>query len=414
MERGLFSGIFGQKPPQPRSSARGGSALIGVIWTIALLSLLVLSFTLDSYLEGKVAVYLRNQRQADYLVYSGVTIAEMLMERQRQVTGSETEEDVAKDRWIAPAIRLQRGQKTDVVQRLIYDDEGKLQFVTDNVMAEKDSGEDEEAVATIKITIEPEPGRWNINKLTQESFATDADVIWHAILTAAGVPEEDQAVMVDSFYDWIDSDSVPKSVDGAEDEYYTALENPYKAKNGPLDTVGELAYIRGFDRNNAVILKGGIWNPDDSEEQQITVSGIEDLFTTYGEGKINVNAAPQKVLMTIPEVDELIAGAIIEEREGLSEQQGGSSTGVRTAARVGSSSGDAAFEDYHFKDVADLMSRIPGIPSDVSRFVSVDTGTFRVEVEGSLGNISRRAMAVIELTGDSKKPVRYLRWQEEP
>lgn len=410
----MFWGLFLQKNREKRrlthSSARGGSALIGVIWTIALLSLLVMSFTLDTYLDGKMAVLLRARRQADYLVLSGIALSEMLMERQRQVTGSETEEDVAKDRWIAPAIRLQRGQKTEVFQKLVYDEHGVLQFSTDDVAAE---GADE-ADAIIKITLEPEPARWNINTLTRASFATEADLIWEAILTNAGVPEQDQSELVDSFYDWIDPDSTPTSVDGAEDDYYTTLDVPYKTKNGPLDTIGELAYIRGFNRNNAVILKGGIWNPEDPEEQQITVGGIEDLFTTHGDGKINVNAAPRKILMTIPEVDELIAGAIIEEREGVVAQTGSATAGLRSAAMTNKANTDAAFEDYHFKDVADLVSRVPGTPTEIGRYISVDTGIFRVEVEGKVGNVTRRAAAVIQYTGDSKKPVRYLRWQEEP
>ncbi len=410
----MFRGLFLQKfRGKRRDSARNGSALIGVIWTIALLSLLVMSFTLDTYLDGKMAVLLRARRQADYLVQSGIVLSEMLMERQRQVTGNETEEEVEKDRWIAPAIRLQRGQKAEVFQKLMYDEQGNLQFVTENVASEGAA----EADAAIKVTLEPEPGRWNINMLTKAAFANEADLIWEAILTNAGVPEKDQSVLVDSFYDWIDADSAPTSADGAEDDYYTTLEVPYKTKNGPLDTVGELAYIRGFNRNNAVILKGGVWNPEDPEDQHITVGGIEDLFTTYGDGKINVNAAPRKILMTIPEIDELIAGAIIEEREGVAVQSGSATASLRTAASAvnrPSAASDAAFEDYHFKDVSDLISRIPGIPAEIGRYVSVDTGIFRVEVEGIVGNVSRRASAIIQYTGDAKKPVRYLRWQEEP
>ena len=273
--------------------ARGGFALIAVIWTLAVLSLLVCSFTLDAYMEGKAATYVRSRHQATALMESGLTLAEMLMARQEKVSGEETEEEVAKDRWIAPAIRLKRGQRVEVSQRLFYDEEGKLQFETADVTASTNNVPD----AEIFVAIEPEPARWNINKLTRAGFGDNADLIWERILTVAGVPEEDQSELVDSFYDWVDDNEITESTEGAESEYYEALDPPYTCKNGPLDTVGELAYIRGFNRNNGVLLKGGVWNPEESADRQITVQGIEGLFSVYGSGKINVNAAPRAVLL---------------------------------------------------------------------------------------------------------------------
>ena len=58
-------------------------------------------------------------------------------------------------------------------------------------------------------------------------FGDNADLIWNRILTVAGVPEEDQSELVDSFYDWIDEDSITVSSEGAESDYYEALEPPY-------------------------------------------------------------------------------------------------------------------------------------------------------------------------------------------
>jgi hypothetical protein len=170
-------------------------------------------------MEGKAATYVRNRHQANALLESGLVLAEMLMERQEDVSGEETEEDVAKDRWIEPAIRLKRGQRVEVSQRLYRDELGKLQFETANVLA----GEGEEPDAEIFITIEPEPARWNLNKLARAGFGDQADLIWNRILTVAGVPEEEQSELVDSFYDWVDDDSVTVSADGAESDYYEAV-----------------------------------------------------------------------------------------------------------------------------------------------------------------------------------------------
>ena len=406
-----------------KNTRRQGFALIAVIWTLAVLSLLVCSFTLDAYMEGKAAIYVRNRHQATALLESGVVLAEMLMERQEKVSGEETEEEVSKDRWIAPAIRLKRGQRVEVSQRLFRDEQGQLQFDIADVTAE----EDQEPDAEIFIAIEPEPARWNLNKLARAGFGDNADLIWSRILTVAGVPEEDQSELVDSFYDWVDEDSITVSSEGAESDYYEALTPPYTCKNGPLDTVGELAYIKGFNRNGGILLKGGVWNPEDHEDRQFNVSGIEHLFSLYGSGKINVNAASREVLLTVPcleDADGLIVDTILEEREGLNADSPDASARVRQNNRGSTASlGTPAIEDYHFTDLSDFLARIPGISQEeANTYLTVDCSVYKLELEGRVGRVRRRATAVVQKgSSDSKSDTSsgaksnlvILRWQEE-
>ena len=300
-----------------------------------------------------------------------------------------------------------------------------MQFETADVTASTNNVPD----AEIFVAIEPEPARWNINKLTRAGFGDNADLIWERILTVAGVPEEDQGELVDSFYDWVDDNEITESAEGAESEYYEGLDPPYTCKNGPLDTVGELAYIRGFNRNGGVLLKGGVWNPEESEDRQITVQGIEHLFSVYGSGKINVNAAPREVLLTVPsleDADGLIVDTILEEREGLNADSSTASAKVRQASRGGASLGTAAIADYHFEDLSDFLARIPGLSQeDANVYLTVDCDVYRVELEGRVGRIRRRAVAVVQRgssgsksTGGTSKGTSggemvILRWQEE-
>ena len=374
-------------------------------------------------MEGKAAIYVRNRHQATALLDSGVVLAEMLMERQEKVSGEETEEEVSKDRWIAPAIRLKRGQRVEVSQRLYRDEQGQLQFDIDNVLAEEASEPD----AEIFIAIEPEPARWNLNKLARAGFGDNADLIWSRILTVAGVPDEDQSELVDSFYDWVDDDSITVSSEGAESDYYEVLTPPYTCKNGPLDTVGELAYIKGFNRNGGVLLKGGVWNPEDHEDRQISVSGIEHLFSLYGSGKINVNAASREVLLTVPcleDADGLIVDTILEEREGLNADSPDASARVRQNNRGSTASlGTPAIEDYHFTDLSDFLARIPGISQEeANTYLTVDCSVYKLELEGRVGRVRRRATAVVQkgssdsksdTSSGSKSNLVILRWQEE-
>ena len=382
---------------------QSGSALIIALWTIALLSMLVMSFALDAMLEGRIGTYVRQRRRVDYLTQSGVAIAEMLLSRQKDASGVSSADD-QEDRWKEPALRLHRGQ-TAVIDEPIGD-------------------------GVVHVEIIPEPARWNINKLV----GTQYDAVWEQIFTTAGIPQDYFSGLIDCWNDWVDPDSTPKK-DGAEDDYYKSLDPPYKARNKPIDTVGELQYVKGFI---PAILDGGLLNPDEkNKELQIWIKGIRELFTTYGDGKINVNAAPMQVLQTIPGVDEITAGAIIEEREGRnaglsslgkssaagrksstssgsqSEKTGSSQRGSGSS-RSGSGTGVASGteeEDYSFKSPDDFMSRIPGLDSGVRAYVNTSSDTFRLVIEGQAAGITHSIQAIAEY---ENKKVRYLQWREDP
>ena len=416
-ERHRVKGIFCRAGRTSSARARGGSALIIALWTIALLSMLVMSFALDAMIEGRIGTYVKQRRRVDELTQSGVAIAEMLLEKQQNVSAASTADD-AEDKWKEPALRIKRGQ-TAVVDYPV-----------------------EEGVVHLEII--PEPARWNINTLVGKDY----DVVWEQIFTTAGIPQEYFSELIDCWNDWVDADSIPLT-DGAEDDYYKSLEPPYKARNKKIDTVDELLLVKGFV---PAILHGGLLNPEEkNKDLQVSVKGIKELFTTYGDGKINVNAAPMEVLMTIPGLDEITAGAIIEEREGrnvgaatlgraagaprasargaggLSSASGALRSGTGSAssgasrsgtgsARSGSAAGSAATagaeeDDYSFKSEGDFMSRIPGIDTGASRFISVRSGTFRLVIEGQSAGITHAIQAIAEVEGSK---VRYLQWREDP
>lgn len=389
--------------PCPRS----GSALIIALWTISLLSFLVMSFALDAMLEGRISTYVKHRRRVDYLTQSGVAIAEMLLVKQTGVSAASAA-DSKEDRWKETALRIKRGQ-TAVVEEPIGD-------------------------GVVRVEIIPEPARWNINTLVGTTY----DAVWEQIFTVSGIPQEYFSELIDCWNDWVDEDSLPLK-DGAEDDYYKSLEPPYKSRNKTIDTVDELRLVKGFI---PAILDGGVLNPEEkNSEKQITIKGIKELFTTYGDGKINVNAAPMEVLMTIPGVDEITAGAIVEEREGRNAglstlrrssavRASGSSKATSSSARTASASGSSKTasssaqaagaqpspgqtdeEDYSFKTPSDFVSRIPGLDAAVVNYVCVNSGTFRLVIEGQAAGITHTIQAIAECEG---KKIRYLRWREDP
>jgi len=336
------------------NAPRQGSALILVLWVIALLSVLVSGFAFDMHVESRIASYLRKKLKAEYLARAGIERAKMLMARSREVQGkSDTDETKGKP-WYADAKRLKQGYA--------------IVGLTDRL------GE-----GTIIIDIMPEPALRNVNSLKDED--------WERIFTVGGIPEELWSGLIDSFNDWRDADDQP-NVNGAEtDDYYSKLVPPYKArgrqgKAANLDTIEELLLIKGFTRS---MLYGGPM--DESDTNGVVLNGIADLLTAVPEAglQVNVNAASKRVLMTLPGIDEAKADAIIEEREGLT-----------ASGQIG--------EDSFFTDVNNFFGRIPelgGMSADDRERLRTLVGTasqvLRIKSVGRVHGVEEKIVSIVKL-----------------
>lgn len=347
-----------------RCRARG-SALIVVLWVVGLMSMLLASFAFDAHVEARITSYYRKRAKADALARSGIEVAKMLMVKSRSVT---KEQEDAEDRWLDAAKRLQQGSLAGLVEEL---------------------GE-----GTITLDIVPEPARRNINSLgkTDEEVAANLERIFEVggipDSTVKGAATWDE--LTDSFLDWTDANDEAR-VNGAEtDDYYSTLTPPYQAKNGPLDTVGELLLIRGFTRT---ILSGGVLDVKEGDEEgAVVVSGIEDLLTTYGKGKVNINAASERVLRTLPGVDEPAAKAIQQE------------------LFWATTTGDSEYKP--FENTEDLLARVPGLDPAVKDYVETDSSVYRITSVGSYAGVKREVWCIAEFDAKNKD-LDIKRWREQ-
>jgi len=324
-----------------------------ILWLVGILSLLVSTMAFEAHLEAKIASHARKKLKANSLVVSGVEIAEMLMKKSNEMLRDnlQKEED---DRWYDSAKKLSEGLKVTGLQEELGD-------------------------GVVILDIEPEPARRNVNRLTEED--------WERVLEVGNVPIELWPTIVESFQDWTDNDSEVRR-DGAETEdYYAMLDKPYRAKNGPVDTVEELLLVKGFSRP---VLSGGILPGEEDSDEPVQMSGIADLLTVYGDGKVNVNAASQRVLMTLPGVDDIVAGAIIEEREGflLDEEER---------------------KDTSFKDVGDLFRRIPELDPKIGNSIVTGSQIYRITCVANVGGVRRKVWCVGMFNKDR---LEVLRWWE--
>ena len=98
--------------------------------------------------------------------------------------------------------------------------------------------------------------------------------------------------LTDALLDWRDTDSLTRS-QGAEANWYRSQDRR-PPRNGPLASVDELRWIRGFDST--------------------TVERLAKWLTTDGDGQVDLNAAPAEVLRTLPGFDEEIVELIVNSR----------------------------------------------------------------------------------------------------
>ena len=399
---------------------RKGSALVTVIWVVAVLSLIVLNFAAEAKLQSVVNRHTTERVRVNNLTEAGKVIAEVILTDYQNVSEApedqsvdDMEEEFQEDRWIQEKRDLKGSSSVDT-GAIVLD------------VRDPDSG-------TVSVHIEAKETKLNINTLWSGGNQNWLE-IWENVLAACNVPDEYWNELVCSWNDWRDpDDAISQDLldeyargEGGEAEYYkeelksedgTMEFEPCKPRNGEISDLKELAMVKGF-REHPVVLTGGVINPEEKEENQITVTSILGYFDVIGTGKVNVNAASKEIQMAIPGISddlndtsslaptgEEVAQAIIDYRK---------SADAATAA-------DAKFyreEDYGgFKDFNDLQTRIQqltgnDIGNEASNYLIYAPETyFEITIVGTAAGISHTVKAVA-MVQDEK--VRYIRWQEDP
>ena len=419
-----------------------GSALVSVIWTLAVLSILIASYAMDAHLQTRINLYLRERMHVDHLTEAGIAIAEVILLDYQNVTvpteggnenttQSDIEEKLEDDRWYLEKVALKDNRECDT---------GAIPV---------DALDRENGTVTVKI--KPIESKWNINLLYAGGDA-NYDKIWEAILIASGIPADEEELIesiVASWCDWRDEDEGATGEYGAETEFYSQayedyqrnMDNPdskearlyknYRAKsrNGEITDLDELKCLRGFNEfddepiSADALLDGGILNPDEKEEDQIRVTGIRKYFTIFGNGKINVNIADANTLATVPGIyqgdgnhdDEAVTNAADLAETIVQCRQMGEGEIIRDKS-ASASDATGSYSDWN-----DLQTRVQEavhtgtgeyLQQEAQQFLSyAPEQYFEVTITGTAMGISHSIKATV-LVQDSK--VRYIRWQEDP
>jgi general secretion pathway protein K len=254
-----------------------GVALVMVLWVTAILSVIALEFSFAMRTEVNIARHFKEQTELQTMAEGGVQRA---------------------------------------IAELIYKHDPRIQQLRKTMKPEEFPPDQREWVADGRVYLLPfsqgkcevrmmsEGGKVNMN-LVSESLL-------RKIMGQLGLEGETRDVVVDSILDWRDPDDFYR-INGAENEYYQSLKEPYNCKNGNFDSIDELLLVRGVTRDLFYGKKGG-----NEGEEGVTDSrvGMKDIFSIYAVGEqIDINSASLPVLRTILGLPNEIARRIISARE---------------------------------------------------------------------------------------------------
>jgi general secretion pathway protein K len=190
--------------------------------------------------------------------------------------------------------------------------------------------------------------------------------------------------------DWIDPSTLPNShrMQGAKSDYYQGLTPPYSAKNGPIDDISEALLIKGitpeiFFGMQSTNYMPGTFNARNRRFGVQNVMGppiaLTNVFTALSSGQINVNTASAEVLQIIPGVTPELAQAIVSARSG--EDDGSGLMGpYRSVQQVGR--------------VAEPRPP-PGVLTMMQQYCGVRSRTFEVHVDAESAGYHRHFTGII-------------------
>src|SRR4030042_249156 len=201
------------------------------------------------------------------------------------------------------------------VAELIYKHDARIQQMRKTLKPEEVPPEKMEWVAdgrpyllpfehgVCEVRVMSEAGKININ-LVSESML-------RKIIGNLGLEGEERDIVVDSILDWRDPDDFYR-INGAENDYYLSLKEPYYCKNGNLDSIEELLLVKGVTPG----LYHGKKGTPEGEEGSADRVGLKDIFSLYSPGEqVDINSATPLVMNMVLGIPREVSQQMVKARE---------------------------------------------------------------------------------------------------
>ena len=378
-----------------RCSRRRASILVGLLWCLALLSLVVVSVLHTSRIDLMAGKNYGDRIQAHYLALAGIEKAKALL-YQNARDRSRSGKNHSGELYNAPDqfrdVSFGRG-KFRVFRRGRQDQGGGVIY-----------------------GISDEESRLNVNYASMEQ------------LTNINRMTVDVAAAI---LDWR-GDGSTVNAGGANADYYLSLQPPYQPRHGPVQTVRELLLVRcvtrdllfGQDTRQNGLLPAGGDNENDSLSGDnfsadadggwagvLTVSSTEKNVNASGQDRVNVQTADENALTGVKGISSSMARAIVSYRnqnrfqsiadlldvtapQNQGQNSGQNSNQGRQSSNQDSSSGSGGkvISQEQFLEFADDITTADG--QDLNGLININTAG--IDVLTCLPGVDRQlAQAII-------------------
>jgi len=256
-----------------------------VLWVMTILTVVVLEFSFAMRTEVNITKNFKEELQLYAIAEGGVqrAVAELILKhdtRAQQISKTAKTEEVASERkeWMA-----------DGRPYPLQFDQGKCE-----------------------LRIMSESGKMNINTISEMTL--------RKVIGNLGLEGEKRDVVADSILDWRDPDDLHR-INGAENDYYQSLKEPYRCKDGNLDSIEELLLVRGVTPG---LFHGGKRAKAGEAGAKASDVGLKGIFSVYASGEqVDINSASLQVLRAVLGIPSEAGKAILKAREekGFQNQQ---------------------------------------------------------------------------------------------
>jgi general secretion pathway protein K len=260
-----------------------GIALFLVLWVMALLTVIAGEFCYAVRTEVNVTRNFREETQTYYIAMSGLFL---------------TVKELVGNGYVSPPVRTSvNAEETEDPRWRINTDFPAVPF----------------GGGWFKVEKENESGKVNLNRA--------GAALLRIMLNTFPIEDADKNIIVDSIQDWRDRDNFHRA-NGAEDDYYLSLPQPYKCKNGEFTSTDELLLVRGVTPQ---IFYGGLKDMvsihQDKETETTPATGLTQVAGAApvrryepDYNRINVNAASPRMLRSLPGMTEDALQAVMKYR----------------------------------------------------------------------------------------------------
>ena len=218
---------------------QSGIALVIVLWVIALLAVIAVSFTTATRGQANLVRNLVENAKAEAIADAGVyrAIFELFAPKSESLLGPRIENLLTLSPEPGAARRrIERDLRSELGKTFFPETEDPFVdgWRTDGTVTVWPFGG-----GRVWVSIQDEDGKIDLNAAP--------DALLRGLFVSAGLDEDASAALVDAIVDFRDEDDLTR-LNGAEDRDYADAGLPYGAKDAPFEAVEELQQVLGMTR----------------------------------------------------------------------------------------------------------------------------------------------------------------------